>query len=114
MLVNPGIWQAVHLAPQATELALEKENQASKEKFHELSHCRLLLSAIRFELAQIPWAFVLTQRPFEKNVPSAHSTHWLAVGPVQVLHAEEQAAHEVPLRNEPSRQGVPVESFGSC
>lgn len=80
--VKFGIWQVVHLGPQAVktinDCALEEERR------YALSHSFLLLLAIKFEPEHIPLLSVDTQVPLKDNLPVAQTTHSLLVAPVQV------------------------------
>lgn len=89
--LKPGIAHFVHFAPQ-------------------LSHSRLLLSAMRFVPGQIPFESGDTHESFKKTSPSAHVVHWFEEAPVQVLHWEEHGEQAAPAPKLPSGQTVPPEA----
>ena len=103
-----GIWQAVHLAPQAERKKHQLGLWMKFEHCNLPSHSRLLLSAIRPDPWQTPFALADTHAPLKVKRPVAQTMQSLEVPPVHVWHDEEHGEQVDPVLKLPTGHVWPV------
>lgn len=116
-MLKPGIPHPVHFEgqPRINASGLGFVRRRERELKDALSHSCLLLSAIRLEPAQTPFASAVTQLELNLYELGAQRIQLFDDGPEHVVQEGEQGLQAAPLLKAPSGHGFPVDvtDFGA-